>query len=81
MKILSFIFVLFTFHSFGQISSYSKMSFVKPSDLGLDNVVRALERANERAESNYNQIQPLIDLNLEILEDKIKAGCDNRIIE
>lgn len=84
MKVISlFIFTLFAFHSFGQTSRYSKppQVYTPSTDMGLGNITRALEQANARAESNHNQIQPLMDLNVEILKDKIKAGCDNRIID
>lgn len=84
MKIISlFILILFAFHSFGQISRYSKppQVYVPSTDMGLSNVTRALEQANARAESNYNQIEPLVSVNEEILRDRLKNGCDIKLLE
>lgn len=74
--------VLIQINSYCQTSRYSTPPrMTTPSDLGLGNVTKALQQANARAEASYNDIQPLIDLNIEILQDKIKQGCDNRIVD
>lgn len=77
------IFVSIVYPSVGQRSRFSSppQMYVPQTDMGLGDVTRALQLANARVESNNNSIKPLIDLNIEILTDKIKSGCDSKIVD